>query len=229
MIPISRAARARRRSWRAPLVATVVVVPALLLSGCDPQKAMAVAQVVVPVLVAATSRGGAGLNPATLGTSLASLSGVPSGSMTGVGPATQTLSGGLPQVDTYATPPSVGANPGKAQIGQLLDAAAQRYGIPADILKGVAYQESGWRADASSFDGGHGKGVMQIDDRYHQFAKTQDVWDPAKNIDYGARYLRGLYDKSGSWEAALKSYNGSSAYPPKVLAHASQKPWAAWA
>jgi soluble lytic murein transglycosylase-like protein len=117
----------------------------------------------------------------------------------------------------------------KAKIGQLLERGAQKYGIPTNILKAVAYQESGWRANAKSFDGHHGKGVMQIDDRYHQFAKTAAVWDPAQNIDYGARYLKGLYNKTGSWARALKRYNGGSSYPPKIMALTRSQPWRRWA
>ena len=107
----------------------------------------------------------------------------------------------------------------------MLDAASQKYGIPPNVLKAVAWQESKWNAKALSFDGQHGKGVMQIDDRFHQFARTPDVFDPAKNIDYGAKYLSDLYQKTGSWSAALKRYNGGSDYPPKVLALAQQQPW----
>lgn len=121
--------------------------------------------------------------------------------------------------------PNFGRNPSKAQVNQMLEAASKKYGIPANILKAVAWQESGWRANASSFDGGHGKGIMQIDDRFHQFARTNEVWDPVKNIDYGAKYLRSLYDKTGSWQQALKRYNGSSKYPPKIFAHARNQPW----
>ena len=122
--------------------------------------------------------------------------------------------------------PDYGKGANKAQIGEMLDAASKKYGIPPNILKAVAWQESGWNSKALSFDGQHGKGVMQIDDRFHDFARTPDVFDPAKNIDYGAKYLAGLYAKSGSWSGALKSYNGGSDYPPKVLALAQQQPWA---
>ncbi|HXE73124.1 MAG TPA: transglycosylase SLT domain-containing protein, partial [Candidatus Nitrosotenuis sp.] len=121
--------------------------------------------------------------------------------------------------------PNFGKNPDKAQINQMLEAAAQKYGIPPNILKAVAWQESGWNPRALSFDGQHGKGIMQIDDRFHEFARTPDVFDPAKNIDYGARFLANLYKQTGSWSGALKRYNGGSSYPPKILALAEQRPW----
>ncbi|MBI3930184.1 MAG: transglycosylase SLT domain-containing protein [Armatimonadetes bacterium] len=128
--------------------------------------------------------------------------------------------------DPSARIPNYGPNPGAGQVDQMLAAAAAKYGIPPNILKAVAWQESGWRANASSFDGGHGKGIMQIDDRFHQFARTQAVWNPSQNIEYGARYLRELYDKTGSWQEALRRYNGGSSYPPKIFAHAQSQPWA---
>ncbi len=110
-------------------------------------------------------------------------------------------------------------------LAKVLDAASQKYDIPPDILKAVAWQESTWNPLARSFDEEHGKGVMQIDDRFHEFAKTRDVWDPVKNIDYGARYLSDLYRETGSWEGALKRYNGGDDYPPKVLGLSQQQPW----
>jgi len=133
--------------------------------------------------------------------------------------------GGASPADGGMQIPDFGKNPSKLQISQMLEAASKKYGIPPDILKGVAWQESGWNPKASSFDGGHGKGIMQIDDRFHPFARTQDVWDPAKNIDYGSKYLADLYKKTGSWQGALKRYNGGSSYPPKIMAHARNKPW----
>jgi hypothetical protein len=121
--------------------------------------------------------------------------------------------------------PDLGKTGNKKEIGQMLDAAAAKYGIPPDTLKAVAWQESGWNPNAKSFDGQHGKGVMQIDDRYHEFARTQDVFDPKKNIEYGAKYLSSLKDKYGSWQEALHHYNGGSTYAGKIQNLAQQKPW----
>lgn len=47
---------------------------------------------------------------------------------------------------------------------------------------------------------GHGHGLMGIDDRYHDFGGTPEVADPAKNIAYGAAYLRKLYNQTDSTE-----------------------------
>ena len=34
-----------------------------------------------------------------------------------------------------------------------------------------------------------------------------DIDDPQQNLDGGARYLRMMYDKFGSWKLALAAYN----------------------
>ena len=128
--------------------------------------------------------------------------------------------------------PNFGANPGKQQVGQMLDAAAQKYGVPPEILKAVAYKESSWSPQASSFDGGHGKGIMQIDDRSHAFARGDSVWDPVQNIDYGAKLLATLHERKGNWHDAIRAYNGSGPaaekYAHSVTSLAQQQPWTRW-
>lgn len=213
-----------RRVRRLALVAGFTL-QVLVLSGCDQQQANAAAQVIVPALTAMASNSS---NASSSNSSSSLLSSNSSSSFSNLGSSVRDASAGFSNADGSTTIPSYGANASKAQINEMLAAAARKYGIPEDILKGVAYQESGWRADAKSFDGGHGKGIMQIDDRFHAFARTNDVWDPAKNIDYGAKFLRQLYNETGAWDKALKRYNGSSSYPPLVMAHAQKKPWQAW-
>lgn len=166
-----------------------------------------------------------GFNPYTFGGNPAL--GLPAG----VGGNRGGLSGAnfAPRADPSVNIPDYGRGANKAQIGEMLDAASKKYGIPPNILKAVAWQESGWNPKALSFDGQHGKGVMQIDDRFHDFAKTPEVFDPAKNIDYGAKFLAEKYQQTGSWQGALKRYNGGDAYPPKVLALAEQQPWQKYA
>jgi len=52
-------------------------------------------------------------------------------------------------------------------------------------------------------------GCMQINLRWHPdaFADTAQGFDPAVNVDYAARFLRGLYDKTGDWKAAAGAYH----------------------
>jgi hypothetical protein len=57
-------------------------------------------------------------------------------------------------------------------------------------------------------DGGHGHGVFQIDDRWHDFAKTAEVMDPEQNADYAAGMISGLLKRyGGNVHEALSAYN----------------------
>ncbi len=215
---------------RTLLVLVGLLLNSALLSGCDPQKAAQAVQQVAPLISAlSAAKNGQGAQalqaiPQTTNPSFSNPAST-SNPLAGIGAPNPQQTGGAPLGDSLG---SVGKDASKAQINQLLEAAAQKYSIPPDILKAVAYQESGWRPDALSFDGQHGKGIMQIDDRFHEFAKTPDVFDPAKNIDYGANFLKDLHNRHKTWEKALKGYNGGSDYPPIVMAHVRNKPWLRW-
>ena len=58
-------------------------------------------------------------------------------------------------------------------------------------------------------DEGHGRGLMQIDDRYHvDFCADITQWGNAFiNILYGATLLRSNYRQLGTWERAIAAYN----------------------
>lgn len=223
----------KRRARRARRVVLGVAIAGMgFLTGCpvDPQKAQVIMGVITQVVAAMTGRtmpGGmtTSTDPQAL---INAMLGYPNGTSipNTYGPVNNNWNpGGIPQKDASAQIPNFGPNPSKAQIAQMLEAAARKYGIPPDLLKAVAYQESRWNPRATSFDGGHGKGVMQIDDRFHQFARTSAVFDPAQNIDYGARYLREAFDKTRDWDKALKRYNGGSDYPPIIRKHEARRPW----
>ena len=91
-------------------------------------------------------------------------------------------------------------------------AAAQANGLDPKLLAAVAAQETGGpdsNAGANIVgDGGHGRGLFQIDDRWHAFAATPAAMDPAKNAAYAGRMIRGLLDRNGGdVHAALSAYN----------------------
>jgi len=120
-------------------------------------------------------------------------------------------------------------NPDKKQTEQLLEQAAKKYGIPPDILKSVAWKESGWNAGAKG-DGGQSHGMMQIYKTAHpDYDVQKGEQDPSYNIDYAAKFLKGLYDRYGSWPLAVQHYNGSGPaaekYAQSVMAMVNQKPW----
>lgn len=113
---------------------------------------------------------------------------------------------------------SFGPQPNKQQIGNMLEQAAQKYGIPPDILKAVAFKESRWNPNAVG-DGGNSFGMMQIYTRAHPDYNVQrGQQDPSYNIEYAAQMLRGLYDRTGNWQTAVMRYNGSG---PMARAYAN--------
>jgi hypothetical protein len=79
-------------------------------------------------------------------------------------------------------------------------------------LAAVAAQETGGPGSNCGHnivgDGGHGRGVFQIDDRWHAFAQTPAAMDPAQNADYAAGMISGLLQRyGGDVHRALSAYN----------------------
>lgn len=88
-----------------------------------------------------------------------------------------------------------------------LDQATRAYALPPLLLARVAYQESRFRPDiieGRTVSGAGAKGIMQIVPKWHPGV---DPLDPAAAINYAGKYLRGLYDRFGSWALALAAYN----------------------
>jgi len=114
-------------------------------------------------------------------------------------------------VKTAAAPP-VAAVPAPAAPAptprELADRAADKYGLPRALVRGVMAAESGGRADAVSPKGAIG--LMQL---MPSTAKDlgADPFDPEQNVDAGTRYLRDLLVKYDYrlWHA-LAAYNAGS-------------------
>lgn len=75
--------------------------------------------------------------------------------------------------------------------------------IPTGMLARLGYQESRYKADAYN-KSSKATGIMQIVPRWHP---NVDATDPFASIAYSGKFLRQLYNQTGSWELALKSYN----------------------
>lgn len=92
-----------------------------------------------------------------------------------------------------------------AAIAVMLDQAADRYHVPPALLRAVAWVESRGRADALSRAGA--MGVMQLMPNTAKGLGV-DPWDPAENIDGGARFLARLLRKyEGDAAKVLAAYN----------------------
>jgi soluble lytic murein transglycosylase-like protein len=112
------------------------------------------------------------------------------------------LPAGQPVISS-PTPSSAPSNP--LSVEQLADAAADRYGLPRTLVRSVIAAESGFQPGAVSPKGAIG--LMQL---MPGTAKDLgvDPYDPAQNIDAGARYLKSLLERYdyGLWHA-LAAYN----------------------
>jgi hypothetical protein len=82
--------------------------------------------------------------------------------------------------------------------------AVEQHKLHPAILGGIGSRESRWGLALSPpgpsgvGDGGHGRGLMQIDDRAHPAFTSSDAWrDPKKNIDYACRILNASLDVIG--------------------------------
>lgn len=104
-------------------------------------------------------------------------------------------------------------------FGAQIAAAAARHQLDPRLLAAVAAQETGGPGADSGRnvvgDGGHGRGLFQIDDRWHAFARGPGALDPARNADYAAGLLQSnLRRYGGDVRAALSAYNAGSPTAP---------------
>lgn len=87
---------------------------------------------------------------------------------------------------------------------EMAKAAARAHGVPEDLFLRLVQQESGWNAAAVS-----GKGATGLAQLMPGTARLLgvEIDDPEQNLNGGARYLKMMYDKFGSWKLALAAYN----------------------
>jgi soluble lytic murein transglycosylase-like protein len=85
-------------------------------------------------------------------------------------------------------------------------AAASKYELPAALIKAVMAAESAFNPRAVSRRGA--LGLMQLMPDTARELAVADVFDPAQNIDGGARYLRRLWKQyDGDLFRTLSAYN----------------------
>lgn len=82
--------------------------------------------------------------------------------------------------------------------------AAARHRVPVELFLRLVRQESGWNPTAISHKGAMGLAQLMPDTARRLGV---DAYDPDQNLDGGARYLRRMYDRFGSWRLALAAYN----------------------
>jgi soluble lytic murein transglycosylase-like protein len=108
----------------------------------------------------------------------------------------------------------------KGEYLAVAKAAALKHNVPEDLFLRLVQQESGWNPGAVSPKGATGLAQLMPDTASRLGI---DIDDPAQNLEGGARYLRQMYDKFGTWKLALAAYNAgpgavedSGGIPPYV-------------
>ncbi len=112
----------------------------------------------------------------------------------------------------YPSMPSYVLNdPTRLAMIPLFERYASENGLPVDLVMAVAWQESGWRADAISSAGAYGVGQIMpatgewiASDLIGDTSLTRE--NPDDNIRMSARYLRWLEAYMGSTDLALAGY-----------------------
>jgi soluble lytic murein transglycosylase-like protein len=96
------------------------------------------------------------------------------------------------------------------QVDSLVGETAARDGVDPTLLRTVMKQESGFVPCAVSSKGA--MGLMQLMPATAQDLGIDDPFDPASNLDAGARFLKQLLDRySGDLPKALGAYNAGPA------------------
>jgi soluble lytic murein transglycosylase-like protein len=107
----------------------------------------------------------------------------------------------------------------KGEFLEVAKAAARKHGIPEDLFLRLVQQESGWNPGAVSHAGATGLAQLMPGTA----AKLGvDANDPHQNLEGGARYLRMMFDRFGSWRLALAAYNAG---PLAVEKHGGIPPY----
>jgi soluble lytic murein transglycosylase-like protein len=117
--------------------------------------------------------------------------------------------------------------PAPAQAGplpfyrDLVEAAAKKYNMDADLISSVIAQESNFDPKAVSRKNAHG--LMQLLPETATKLGVKNIDDPAENIDAGTHYLHDLLQKyNNDLALALAAYNAG---PDKVQLYGNVPPY----
>lgn len=103
------------------------------------------------------------------------------------------------------------------QRDALVTIEAQAAGVPTSIALAVARVEN-WSGDSMAVSPAGAVGLMQIMPKHWQHAFEEEcgcgsLFRRQRNACVGVRILKLKYEEQGTWEAALRAYNGSLHFP----------------
>lgn len=111
----------------------------------------------------------------------------------------------LPYTHSSVSPLSIKAV-GHKDFDHIIDQTAEKFGIDANLIKKVIEAESNFDPNAVSQAGA--SGLMQLMPATARALGVTNVFDPAQNIEGGARYLKDMIDRyDGDLKLALAAYN----------------------
>lgn len=98
----------------------------------------------------------------------------------------------------------------KAYIENITKETAAKYNLDNKLLLAIIKQESGFNSNAVSSAGA--QGLMQLMPETARKLGVNNPFDPAQNVDAGARHIKGLLAKyRGNLVLALAAYNAGGA------------------
>jgi len=110
--------------------------------------------------------------------------------------------------------------PPPPEIRAILEGAAAKHGIPAELVISVAHAES--RYDPRAVSPAGAMGLMQLMPRTAEGLGVSDPFDPRQSADAGAGFLSRLYARFGNWPKTLAAYNWG---PGNVKRHPLPEQW----
>jgi soluble lytic murein transglycosylase-like protein len=109
--------------------------------------------------------------------------------------------------------------------------AAIRHRVPVTLLLAIASRESGMGTDpflhANDWTGrdGHGKGIMQVDDRYHSIMQQTPGDDHITNIEFATQFLAELMNRFDKKAHAVAAYNAGASGVQKAIGQGINPDW----